>query len=73
MEKPEREEPWFRLPEIGPSDSFESQHTLNGLRGNNLTAVSIAYRSVAGSLYRTDMTIERRRWVRETKFTQAKS
>ena len=66
-EKREGEPPWFRLPEIGPSDSFESLHTLNSLPSN--AAVSIEYESVAGSSYRTDLIIEGRKWVREAKFT----
>ena len=51
----------YQLPEIGPSDSFKSTHILNALPAN--AVVIIEYESVAGSRYRTDITIEDNKWV----------
>ena len=56
----------YRLPEIGPSDSFESPHVLNSLPEN--AVVKIEYESVAGSHYRIELVIEDRKFVRETRF-----
>ena len=55
-----------QLPEIGPSDSFESLRILNKLPEN--AVVSIEYESVAGSLYQTEQRIEDRKLVQETRF-----
>lgn len=61
----------YHLPEIGPSDSFETSHVLNSLSDN--AALSIEYESVAGSPYLTEVVVEDRRWVRETRFTRPHS
>lgn len=71
MEKDEQEEVnwnWLMIPEIGPQDSFSSEHVLNSLAGDNLTAVRIQYESVGGSRYQTDLVILERKWVKESKF-----
>ena len=71
MEKKEPGEvQWWSLPGISPQACFESQHILNSLPGDNLTAVRIQYESVGGSHYRTDLVILERRWVKESKFTK---
>ena len=51
IEGKQRGEPSFHLPEIEPSDSFETSHILNALSDN--AALSIEYESVAGSPYLT--------------------
>ena len=57
---------WEQLPEIGPSKSFNSHRVFNGLPENSV--VSIAYESIAGSPYRTEMTIEDRKRVKKIVF-----
>ena len=71
IEEKQRGEPSYHLPEIGPSDSFETSHVLNSLPDN--AALSIEYESVAGSPYLTEVVVEDRRWVRETRFTRPHS
>ena len=51
----------FQLPEIGPAENFESNHSLNALADS--AVVIIEYESVAGSRYRTELMIEDRKWV----------
>ena len=71
MEKEEQEEVnWWMIPEIGPQDSFLSEHILNSLAGDNLTAVRIQYESVGGSRYQTDLVVLERKWVKESKFVK---
>ncbi len=55
-----------QLPEIGPSSCFKSPHIVNSLPENAI--VIIEYESVAGSHYRTEMTIEDRMWIPEIRF-----
>ena len=62
----QRGEPSFHLVEIGPSASFEAPHRVNTLSDH--AVISIEYESVAGSPYQTDITIEDRKWVRDTRF-----
>ena len=50
-----------QLPEIGSTESFETAHPLNALPA--VAVVLIEFESVAGSRYRTESTIEDRRWV----------
>ncbi len=57
----------YQLPEIGPSSCFKSPHILNLLPENAM--VIIEYESVAGSHYRTDMTIEDRTWISKIRFS----
>ena len=56
-EETEKEEvSWQQLPEIRPCRSFTSGRPVNVLPENGV--VTIAYESIAGSPYRTEMTIE---------------
>ena len=64
-------ERWCKLPEIEPSSSFQSPDILNSLPEEGI--VIIKYESVAGSAYRTDITIEGRRWVEKIRFTSPRS
>ena len=56
----------LQLPEIGPAENFESNHSLNTLPES--AVVIIEYESVAGSSYRTELMIENRMWVTEISF-----
>ena len=56
----------FQLPEIGPAENFESNHSLNALPES--AVVIIEYESVAGSRYRTELMIEDRMWVTKISF-----
>ena len=63
----EKGEPSCRqLPEIGPSDCCVSEIPRNTLPKNSV--VSIAYESIAGSPYRTEITIKDEKWVMKTIF-----
>lgn len=71
VENEEQEEvKWWLIPEIGPQDSFKSEHILNSLSGDSLSAVSIQYESVGGSRYQTDLVILKRKWAKESKFVK---
>ena len=62
---------WYQLPAIAPGGDFQSDHPLNGLQSEDAVTVIIEYESVAGSHYRTKLSIENlkdRAWVRETRF-----
>ena len=58
----------YQLPELRPAASCETAHPLNAM--SDAADVVIEYESVAGSRYRTELTIEDRRWVTTVKFPQ---
>ena len=56
----------FQLPEMGPAESFAS-----GISRNSLpepAVVVIEFESIAGSRYRTESTIEGKKWVKKVEF-----
>ena len=67
----EKEEISYDLVEIEPSDSFETSHILNSLPEN--AVINIEYESITGSHYRTEVVVENRHRVRETRFTRPHS
>ena len=69
--KEERGTTSWQLPEIGPASNFESNYPTNALPGN--AVVIIEYESVAGSHYRTEMTIDNRKWVPKIRFSSLRS
>ena len=65
------EEQWYQLSAIAPGGDFQSDHPLNGLQSEDAVTVIIEYESVAGSHYRTELSIgnlKNRMWVQETRF-----
>ena len=62
---------WYQLSAIAPGGDFQSDHPLNGLQSEDAVTVIIKYESVAGSHYRTELSIgnlNNRMWVQETRF-----